>query len=226
MREAQAAVDHVAHLTGPQVRGHDDDALRKIHAAVVAQSQSRFVQNAQQQLPERVGGLLDFVEQQNRELQSLGVPLVQSFLGQQRMRLAMAQVSRRRTDQLGDFVRVLKFGAIDFDAGAGVAEQRLGHGFDHPGFSRAGGPKEQKIANRTARRIQARQKHLVDFDHFLDGLVLTDDSAAKGAFKFSGIIGAARRVEHGVDDGFHNGSGPAFPFLGPCTCWESGSAVS
>ncbi len=84
-----------------------------------------------------------------------------------------------------------------------IAEQGLGHGFDHPGFARAGGPKEQEIANRTARRIQARQKHLVDFDHFLDGLVLTDDLAAKGAFKFSGIIGAARWVEHGVDDSFH-----------------------
>ena len=106
----------------------------------------------------------------------------------------MAQVSRRRADQFRDFVRVLKFGAVDLDAGAGVAEQRLGHGFDHPGFSRAGGPEEQQIANRSARRIQPRQKHLVNFDHFLDGLVLTDDSAAKGAFEFSGIIGAARRV--------------------------------
>ena len=106
----------------------------------------------------------------------------------------MAQISRRRADQLGDFVRVLKFSAVDLDAGAGVAEQSFGHGFDHPGFARTGGPEEQKVSNRTARRIQARQKHLVDFDHFLDGLVLTDDSAAKGAFKLSGIIGAARGV--------------------------------
>ena len=194
LREAQAAIHHVAHLSRPQVRGHDDDALRKIHAAVVAQSQRSFVQNAQQQLPERVGGFFDFVEQQDREFKGLGVPLVQRFLGQQRMRLAVSQVSWRRADQLRDFVRVLKLGAIDLDAGAGVAEQGLGHGLDHPGLTRAGGPEEQQISNRTARRIQSRQKHLVDFDHFLDGLVLTDDSAAKGAFELSGIIGAARGV--------------------------------
>ena len=151
----------------------------------------RFVQDAEQQLPERVGGLLDFVEQQDRELQLLGVPLVQRFLRQQRMGLAMAQVSRRRADQLGDFVRVLEFGAVDLDAGAGVAEERFGHGFDDPGFARAGGPEEQQIANRTSRRIQSRQKHLVDFDHFLDGLVLADDLAAQGAFEFPGIVAAA-----------------------------------
>src|ERR1700730_5924547 len=138
------------------------------------------------------------------------------------MRLPMAQVPRRRADQLRNLVRVLKFGAVNLDTGAGVAKQRFSHGFDDPGFSRSGGPEKQKISNRTARRIQSRQKHLVDFDHFLDGLVLTDDSAAKGAFELSGIIGAARWVQHGVDDGFHIGSGPGFPFLGPCTSGRAG----
>src|ERR1700676_1192929 len=138
------------------------------------------------------------------------------------MGLTMAQVTRRRADQFRDLVRVLKFGAVNFDTGAGVAEQRFGHGFDDPGFSRTGGPEKQKVSNRTARRIQSRQKHLVDFDHFLDGLVLTDDSAAKGAFELSGIIGAARWVQHGVDDGFHIGSGPAFSFRGPRTAGKSG----
>ena len=88
------------------------------------------------------------------------------------------------------------------------------------------GPRNKQIANGTARRIQARQKHLVNFDHFLDGLVLTDDSAAKGAFKFSGIIGAARRVEHRVDVGFHMGSGPVLPFWARALTGESGAAVS
>ncbi len=47
------------------------------------------------------------------------------------MSLAVSQVSRRRTDQLGNLVGVLEFGAIDLDAGTGVSEKRLGHGFDH-----------------------------------------------------------------------------------------------
>ena len=81
-----------------------------------------LVQNSEQQLPERVGSFFDFVEQKNRKLQLVRVPLVESFLRQQRMGLAMAKVSRRRADQFRDFVRVLKFGAIDLDAGAGVTE--------------------------------------------------------------------------------------------------------
>src|SRR3954471_9486213 len=110
------------------------------------------------------------------------------------MSLTMAEVSRRRTDQLCNFVRVLEFSTIDFDTGAGVTEQGLGHGFYHPGFSRTGGPEEQQVANWSSRRIQPRQKHLVNFHHFLDGLVLTDDPAAKGVVKFPSIIGAARWV--------------------------------
>ena len=202
-RETQAAVHQVAHLAGAQVRGHDDDALRQIHAAVVAQRQRGLVQNAEQQLPERVGRLLDFVEQQDRELQLVGVPLVQRFLREQRMSLAMSQVSRRRTDQLGDFVGVLKLSAIDLDAGAGIAEQSFGHGLDHPRFARAGRPQKQQVAYRTSRRIQSGQKHLVDLGHFFDGLVLTDDLAAKGVVKLPGIVAAAGRIEHGVEDGFH-----------------------
>jgi hypothetical protein len=46
----------------------------------------------------------------------LGVELVERFLREQGVRLPVAKVSRRRTDQLGDFVRVLKFRAIDLDA--------------------------------------------------------------------------------------------------------------
>jgi hypothetical protein len=48
--------------------------------------------------------LFDLVEQQQRELQLVGVPLAQRFLRQQRMRFAVSQVARRRADQLGDLV--------------------------------------------------------------------------------------------------------------------------
>ncbi len=122
------------------------------------------------------------------------MPLVQGFLREQGMSFAMAQISRRRADQLRNFVRVLKFGAVDLDAGAGIAEQGFRHRLDHPGLTGAGRTEEQKVANWTSRRIQSCQEHLVDFDHFLDGLVLTDDSAAKGAFKLPGIIGATSGV--------------------------------
>jgi hypothetical protein len=78
---------------------------------------------------------------------------MESFLRKQGMRLAVAEVSRRRADQLGNFVRVLELGAINLDAGAGVPKQRFGNGFNHARLTGTGGAKKQKIANRAARRV-------------------------------------------------------------------------
>ena len=64
----EATVDQVRHLAGAQVRGQDDDALRKVDAAIVAECEGRFVEDAEQQLPKRVAGLFNFIEQENREL--------------------------------------------------------------------------------------------------------------------------------------------------------------
>ena len=141
-RKAQTAIDQTVHLGGAEVGGHDDDAAGKIDAAVVAERQCSLVQNSEQQLPQGVGSLLDFVEEQDRELQFFRVPLVERFLRQQRMRLTVAEVSRRRADELGNLVRVLELGAIDLDAGARIAKERLGHGFHNPRFARARRPQE------------------------------------------------------------------------------------
>ena len=89
-REAEATVDQISHLAGAQVRGQDDDALGKIDAAIIAEGERGFIEDAEQQLPERVAGLLDFVEQENRELELFREPLVQCFLGEERVSLAMA----------------------------------------------------------------------------------------------------------------------------------------
>ena len=62
------------------------------------------------------------------------MPLVQRLLREQRVRLAVAQVARRRADQLGNFMLVLKLGAINLDAGVGIAEQSFRHGLHHAGF--------------------------------------------------------------------------------------------
>ncbi len=115
------------------------------------------------------------------------------------MRLAVSQVSRRRTDQLGNLVRVLKLGAIDLDAGAGIAEQRFGHGFDHARLAGTGRPQKQQVAYRPSRRVQPGQKHLVDFGYLFDGLFLADDLAAQGGFEVTRIVAPAGRVEHGCE---------------------------
>ena len=103
-----------------EIAGHEDHGAGEIDFAVVAQRQGRFVQDAEQQIPQRVAGFLDFIEQDEADLDVVGVMLVDHFLAEQRMRFAMPQISGRRTDQFGNFVAVLKFGAIDFYDGARV----------------------------------------------------------------------------------------------------------
>src|SRR5215469_10685996 len=115
------------------------------------------------------------------------------------MRLAMAEISRRRSNQLRDLVRMLEFGAVDFDAGPRVAKQRLGHGFDDSGLPRPRRAKKQQISHWTPRGIQACQKHLINLDHFLNGLVLSHNPASQGGFKLSGIVASAVRVEYGCE---------------------------
>ncbi len=72
------------------------------------------------------------------------------------------------------------------------------------------GPRNKQIADRPSRRIQSRQKHLIDFDHLFQRGVLADDLAAQGLVKISGVSTAAGGIEHCVKDGFHSGR---FPFL-------------
>lgn len=50
LSEAQAALDQAGHLAGPQVRGHNNDALREVHLAVVTQGKSGLIENSEQQL--------------------------------------------------------------------------------------------------------------------------------------------------------------------------------
>src|ERR1039458_2734358 len=115
------------------------------------------------------------------------------------MSLAMSEISRRRTNQLRNLVRVLKLGAVDLDAGMGIAEQGLCHGFHHASLPRTGRSQKKQVAHRTPRRVQARQKNLVNLGNLFDGLILADDLAAQGGFKLSSIVAAAVRIEHGCE---------------------------
>ena len=143
-------------------------------------------------LPKRVGGLFDFIKQQNRQLELVGVPLIQRFLREQGMGLAVTQIARRRADQFGDFMGVLELGAINLDASAGVSEERFRESFHDARLARTGWPKKKQIADRASGGVQSGEKHLVDFDDLLNGGILADDFAAKSAFKVAGV--ALRRL--------------------------------
>src|SRR4051794_27315171 len=109
---------------------------------------------------------------------------------------------------------MLEFGAVNLDAGAGVAEQRLRHRFHHPRLARAGGPEKEQIADGTSRRVQTSEKHLVNFGDFFHRDVLAHDLAADGGFKILRVATTAARIECCIDAGFHNpqlSRGPVFP---------------
>src|ERR1051325_1673719 len=120
--------------------------------------------------------------------------LVQDFLGQQWMRLAMPQISRRRADEFCDFVAVLELGAIDLDDRSRILQQGLGGGFYDTRLPRTGGAEEQKVSNRTPRRTHSGQIHLIDVDDLLYRLILPDNHPPQAVLErdrlapsFSGI---------------------------------------
>ena len=112
-RESQAARHELVNLRRAQVGGHEDHGAGQVHPAIVAERQGGLVQDAEEELPERVARLLDLVEEHQRELDLFAVVLFQRLLGDQRLGLPVAQVSGRRADQLGDLVAVLELGAVD-----------------------------------------------------------------------------------------------------------------
>src|SRR5215470_12503645 len=97
------------------------------------------------------------------------------------MRFAMPQVSRRRTDQLGDFMAVLKLRTVDFDHRTRILEKDLRCSLDDPSLSRSSRSEEQKIPDRTSRRIQTREVHLINIYDLLNCLVLSDDHATEAS---------------------------------------------
>src|ERR1700745_2298641 len=98
---------------------------------------------------------------------------------------------------------MLKLGAINFDAGPRISEERLGHGPHRAGLSGTGRSKKNQIAHRASGRIQSRQKHLVDFYHLFDRLVLPNNLASKRGLEVFGIVTATCRVESGIEHSFH-----------------------
>src|SRR6185436_12274459 len=99
-------------LATSEVRSENNNSLREIDAPIVAQRQSSLVHHSKQQLPQGVAGFFDFVKENERQLHVVGVILSQHFLSDERVSFPVAEISRRRTKQLGNLVRVLEFRAV------------------------------------------------------------------------------------------------------------------
>src|SRR5437879_4840224 len=129
------------------------------------------------------------------QLELLGVILRQSLLRDQRVRLPVPQVPRRRANQLGNFVRVLKLGAIHLDHRSRVPEQYLRRGFHNARLPRPGRPQEQQVAHRTPLRAHPRAEHLVEIHQSAHALFLTHDPLAQLLLKSLRLGALPFRVE-------------------------------
>src|SRR5581483_3014800 len=82
------------------------------------------------------------------------------------------------------------------------------------------------IPNRTSRRVQAGQEHLVDLHYFLDSRVLANDFTAKGVVKVAGITAATVRIKGAGESCFHRVWPCFLPFLGLLLTWETGQVTA
>src|SRR6185369_9336454 len=83
----------------------------------------------------------------------------------------------------------------------------------------SGRSQEQKVTNRTARRVQPGEEHLVNFGDFLDGRVLADDFAPESGFEILRCIAAPRWIQGCVESGLHDDC--RLPAQGPD--WHEGT---
>src|SRR5581483_10249831 len=106
-----------------------------------------FVENSEQQVPPRIAGLLDFVEEHEADLDGIGVVAVDRFLAQQRVRLAMAEVARVLADQFRDLMNVLKLRAVNLDDRFWIVHQAFRRRLDKTRLAAAGRPEKQEVAD-------------------------------------------------------------------------------
>src|SRR5213594_3433414 len=97
----------------PRLLVRKNKRLLELHDRIVAHTQAPLVENAQQQRIQRRRGLFDLIEQDDRDIALLTDNAQQPFLCQQRLCLTVADISRRRADQLSDFMVRLVLGAVD-----------------------------------------------------------------------------------------------------------------
>jgi hypothetical protein len=119
---------------------------------------------------------------------------IQRFLSKQWTCLTVPEISRRRTDELRDFVAMLKFGAIDFHHCSRVFQQTLRERFHETRFARPSRSQKHKIGNWPLRRRHATQVRLIHLDDLMNGIFLPDDSASKTKFQSFRFVACPGRI--------------------------------
>ena len=111
------------------------------------------------------------------------------------MRFAVAQVARRRTDQLGNFVGVLELRAVHLDDRARIAKQDLRGGFHDARLARTSGAEEQQVPYGTAGRAHSGAEDLIQVHDGANAFFLPDDLVAQGVLELLRLDAAKRGIE-------------------------------
>ncbi len=152
-------------MTRADVRGHDDDGVLEVHRVAQAVGELSVFKYLQQDVEDIRMRFLDFVQQDDRigrALHALG-ELTAFFV---------ADVSRRRADQLRDRMLLHEFRHIEADQRFLAAEHELRQGASDFGLADAGGTEEQERTDGPVRALQAGAAAANGAGQRADGFVL------------------------------------------------------
>jgi hypothetical protein len=90
---------------------------------------------------------------------------------------------------------MLKFGAVDFEDGARIANKRLRSRFHEACLSGSGWTEEKKVTDRTTGARHAGQKRLVDIYNLIDCFFLADYQLLQIAVKLFCLAARLQRVQ-------------------------------
>jgi len=154
-------------VLGTQVGGHDHDAVLGVDDAALPVGDASVVHELQEDGQHLLGGLLDLVEQEDRERTAAEV------LRQLATRI-VAHVARRRADHPAQRVPLLVLGHVESDHRLGIVEEELGQGLGEQRLAGPGRTAEQEARGRVG-VAQARPLQPDGVGHGGDGLLLSDD---------------------------------------------------
>src|SRR5436309_953634 len=112
----------------------------------------------------------------------------------------MPHISRRRSNQFCDLVRMLELAAVNFCYSFRSGEKYFGSGFDQPGLSGPSGAEQEKVGYWPARCGHSSQNSLIDIDQLRDRFILTNDHGVQLRIEFQYFRAASAGLK---DSGFH-----------------------
>src|ERR1017187_5968893 len=156
-------------MPSADVRGHDDDGVLEVDRVAEAVGQLAVFKNLQEDVEDIRMRLLDFVEQDD------GVGGTLHAFGELAA-FFVADVSRRRADQLRDRMLLHEFGHVEADQSLFGAEHELRQSARDFGLADARGAQDRERADGEVRVLQAGTRTADGARQSADRLVLRDDA--------------------------------------------------